>query len=245
MLQLPLVYEWCLSLWMSVWCDEGQTGHESDHAFVLLQLCLGGLGLQAWRLQQETLWFGWAGESHPQCIHLFAALFVSPHPLHCFFSSWSPFCFFCFPLSLSLSLNLCLSLSLSHTPCIPLFLLVWMDNRGGLMSHDVLGVVQRCALPAWITIGAPLTVMQDAVSKVHLFCFETAGAKLQHSVCFCGWLLSCWVIVTLGECVCVCECTIPPLWAESVHPDSPEGQEVLRYRTAIALPTRDTLWVCP
>lgn len=63
---------------MSVLCDGGQTGRVSDHAFVL-QLCLGGLGLQAWRLQQETLWFGGAGESRPQCTRLFVRL--SPHPL--------------------------------------------------------------------------------------------------------------------------------------------------------------------
>lgn len=54
------------------------------------------------------------------------------------------------------------------------------------MSHDVLGVVQRCALPVWITMGDPLTVMQDSASKVHLFCFDTAGVKLQRSVCLCG-----------------------------------------------------------
>lgn len=58
------------------------------------------------------------------------------------------------------------------------------------MSHDVLGVVQRCALPAWITVVAPLTVMQDSAacsaSKVHLFCFDAAGVKLQHSVCLRG-----------------------------------------------------------
>lgn len=54
------------------------------------------------------------------------------------------------------------------------------------MSHDVLGVVQRYALPAWITIGASFTVMQGTASKVHLFCFDAAGAELQHSVCFCG-----------------------------------------------------------
>lgn len=51
---------------------------ESDHSLVF-QLCLRGPGLQAWRLQQETLWFGRAGESHLQCTHLFVALFVSQH----------------------------------------------------------------------------------------------------------------------------------------------------------------------
>lgn len=55
------------------------------------------------------------------------------------------------------------------------------------MSHDVLGVVQRCALPAWITVGSPLTVMQDsAASELHLFCCDAAGVKLQRSVCLCG-----------------------------------------------------------
>lgn len=82
MLQLPLVYERCHGLCTSELCDGGQTGHVSDHEFVL-QLCLGGLGLQAWRLQQETLWFGRAGESHPRCTRLFFPLSVtvSPHPL--------------------------------------------------------------------------------------------------------------------------------------------------------------------
>lgn len=80
MLQLALVHERCHSVCMSVPSDGGQTGRVSDHAFVL-QLCLGGLGLQAWRLQQETLWFGRAGESHPQCAPLLVALFVSvPSP---------------------------------------------------------------------------------------------------------------------------------------------------------------------
>lgn len=32
-------------------------------SFFCLQLCLGGLGLPAGRLQQEALWFGGAGES--------------------------------------------------------------------------------------------------------------------------------------------------------------------------------------
>lgn len=46
--------------------------------------------------------------------------------------------------------------------------------------------------------------------------------------------------------LCVDECTSlrcePP---ESVHPDSPEGQEVLGFHAGIVLPTRDILWVCP
>lgn len=64
-------YVYCMFLW----CGGGRTGNVSDHVFVL-QLCVRGLGLQARRLQQETLWFGRAGESHPRSTHLFAALFV-------------------------------------------------------------------------------------------------------------------------------------------------------------------------
>lgn len=52
----------------AVSCDGGPTGHVSDHAFVL-QLGLGGLGLQTRGLQQEALWFGGAGESRPQRTH--------------------------------------------------------------------------------------------------------------------------------------------------------------------------------
>lgn len=102
---------------MSVLCDGGQTGHVSDHAFVL-QLCLGGLGLQAWRLQQETLWFGGAGESHPQCTHLFVALFMSQRDR----------LLILFPLILLVDSPP--FLPLSSVIAFPSFLLAWMDNRG-------------------------------------------------------------------------------------------------------------------
>lgn len=126
----------CIRMW---WEHIGHAS-ESDRSSVL-QLCLRGLGVQAWRLQQETLWFGRAGESHPQCAHVFVALFcfsawaslflLSSHPHHWFFCWWPP-----------------LSLCLSHSLPTPM---AWMDNRGGLMSHDMQGVVQGCALPVWIT----------------------------------------------------------------------------------------------
>lgn len=165
-------------------CDGGRTGHVSDHVFVL-QLCLGGLGLQAWRLQQETLWFGRAGESHPQCTDVFVAAFVSQCDR----------LLILFPLILLVesSLHDLPSLTPSLPPSLlllpPLFCWHGWTTEGGLMSHDVLGVVQRCALPAWITMGAPLAVMQDSAacsaSKVHLFCFDAAGVKQQRSVCVC------------------------------------------------------------
>lgn len=64
---------------------------------------------------------------------------------------------------------------------------------------------------------------------------------LLHSVFLCGWLLSCWVIVALRECVWV---YVPPLGAESVYPDNPQAQEVLGFHSMIIRPTRNILWVC-
>lgn len=74
--------------------------------------------MQAWRLQQETLWFSRAGESYPQLIAVFVLrrdwllirVVNSPVP--------SP-----------------------HSAVF--FLFYWHGWRGGvLMSHDVLGVVR-------------------------------------------------------------------------------------------------------
>lgn len=67
----------------------------------------------------------------------------------------------------------------------PSFLLAWTDNRGGLMSHDILGVVQQCALPepVWITMGAPLTVMPAQPLKF-MFCFDAAAQ------CVSLWLIT-------------------------------------------------------
>lgn len=115
----------------------------------VLQLCLGGLGLQAWRLQQETLWFRRAGESHPHLI----ALFVFQRD--------------CLVILLIPTFPACLSTVVAFLSS----LLARTKNRGGLMSHDVLGVAHWCALPAWITVGFPVTVMEDSpASKVNLLC---------------------------------------------------------------------------
>lgn len=95
----------------------------------------------------------------------------------------------------SLSVSLSLSLPLIAFPSL---LLAWMKNRGGLMSHDVLGVVQRCALPAWISMAALVTMMQE--SKVHLVLFGGCWCrsvslwlitKLLSHCCFRGVCMGC------------------------------------------------------
>lgn len=68
------------------------------------------------------------------CLLLSLCLSVTPHPLCP--SSTSLILLMVFPPFLPLPVI-----------AFPFFLLAWVDNRGGLMSHDVLGVVQQCALP--------------------------------------------------------------------------------------------------
>ena len=125
------------------------------------------------------------------CRSLCVSAWVSSHPPHWFFSLWSPLPFYH-----------------SYSHCHPLCLLAWMDNnRGGLMSHDLLGVVQ------WGTLWQPGSqrvlhlqwrMTPLAASKLPLFCFNTVGLKALHSVCLFGWLWRRRVCVAMVEWVCVC-----------------------------------------
>lgn len=80
--------------------------------------------MQAWRLQQETLWFSRAGESHPQLIAVFVLrrdwllipVMNSPPP---------PSPLLCFPFSIGVARGR------RARVCV-----------GGVMSHYVLGVVR-------------------------------------------------------------------------------------------------------
>lgn len=159
----------------------------------------------------------------------------------------------CCPLSVSSSSSLllflvisfpflCLTLSFKH--CIPFFS-VGMDGQ------------QRGTDESWRT-GCGPALCFASVDHHRCFFHSDAGYSLQSSFvlfwrCWCRAAAQCvflWLITKLlshccsgGACVCVWA-HIPLLWAESVDPDSPEGQEVLEFNTPIAHPTRDTLWVC-
>lgn len=215
------VYEWCHSMCTVCLCGvmEDKNSHVSDHVFVL-QLCVRGLGLQARRLQQETLWFGRAGESHPRSTHLFIPLFVSGRDclliLFLLFMISPPFlslCLFCWHVWI--------------TEGDWWVMTYWAWSNDVLCQHGSHGMLCswwcRTLLPA---------------QPPKLIC---CVLMLRHSIFLCGWLLSCWVIVALGEFVWV---YVPLLWAEAVHPDNPQAQEVLGFHSMIILPTRDILWVC-
>lgn len=136
---------------------------------VILQLCLRGLGMQAWRLQQETLWLSRAGESYPQLI----AVFVLQR-------DW-------------------LLIRVVNSPVPSLhsalfFLFYWHGLGGGwwVMTYWVWFSDALCQGGSQRVL-----LMQDSPAcKVNLFCLDTAGLKRRRSALN---LLSCHVGDALRE----------------------------------------------
>lgn len=83
-------------------------------------------------------------------------------------------------------------------------------------------------------------VWSSGVASKMLLCLDAAEKEKKKKPLqperLCRRLLSCWVIVASGEWICV-----SVSWL-SVHPDSPEEQEVLEIHTGMELPSRDILF---